>query len=283
MRLVGFGRGARDWRAGDRRPGRRVVYVAAPNMLHVELVEAACEAGKHVFCEKPVGGTPEQTVRAERAARRAGVISGVGTTTAGRRWSACGAADRGRRAGRDHQLPRPLLLHVRGRPAGLLSWRFRSTRPATASPPTSSATPSTSRTCCSGRSRAWSGTDRDLIRERPIAQPGAGPLRRGRPGDPTGEVTNEDYAGDACEFASGVRGTFEASRAIVGPESRWRSTSTAPRRAGLEPREAQRAGALPPHDDLGSGYTTVFAGDRFPYHGHFVPGGATASASRTWS
>ena len=47
-------------------------------MLHLELVEAAAQAGKHVFCEKPVGGTPEQTVRAERAARRAGRDHGRG-------------------------------------------------------------------------------------------------------------------------------------------------------------------------------------------------------------
>jgi predicted dehydrogenase len=26
--------------------------------------------------------------------------------------------------------------------------------------------------------------------------------------------------------------------------------------------------------DRGSGYTTVLGGDRFPYHGHFVPGSA---------
>ena len=49
-----------------------MVFIAAPNMLHVELVEAAAAAGKHVFCEKPVGGTPAQTVRAEKAARRGG-------------------------------------------------------------------------------------------------------------------------------------------------------------------------------------------------------------------
>ena len=29
------------------------------------------------------------------------------------------------------------------------------------------------------------------------------------------------------------------------------------------------------------GFTTVFGGDRFPYHGNFVPGAATASASKT--
>ena len=32
-------------------------------------------------------------------------------------------------------------------------------------------------------------------------------------------MTNEDYAGMLCEFAGGARGTFEASRTIVGPES----------------------------------------------------------------
>ena len=31
-----------------------------------------------MFCEKPVGGTPRQTVTAERVARHAGVITGVG-------------------------------------------------------------------------------------------------------------------------------------------------------------------------------------------------------------
>jgi predicted dehydrogenase len=27
-------------------------------------------------------------------------------------------------------------------------------------------------------------------------------------------------------------------------------------------------------DDLATGYRTVYGGDRFPYHGHFVPGSA---------
>ena len=74
----GFERGTDDWRWVIDDPGVDAVWIAAPNMLHVELVEAAAEAGKHVFCEKPVGGTPEQTVRAERAVRRAGVVGGVG-------------------------------------------------------------------------------------------------------------------------------------------------------------------------------------------------------------
>ena len=74
----GFGRATEDWRRVVDDPAVDVVVIAAPNTLHVELVEVAAQAGKHVFCEKPVGGTPEQTVRAERAVRRAGVIGGVG-------------------------------------------------------------------------------------------------------------------------------------------------------------------------------------------------------------
>ena len=63
------------------------------------------------------------------------------------------------------------------------------------------------------------GTTATFITERPLALPGAGHYGRGAPGDPTGAVTNEDYAGMLCEFASGARGSFESSRTIVGPES----------------------------------------------------------------
>src|SRR3954453_215593 len=71
MRSFGFEQGTQDWRRVMDDADVEVVVIAAPNMPHVELIEAACAAGKHVFCEKPVGGTPEQTVRAERAAPQA--------------------------------------------------------------------------------------------------------------------------------------------------------------------------------------------------------------------
>ena len=94
-------------------------------MLHEELCVAAAEAGKHVFCEKPVGGTPEQTARVEKAAREAGVITGVGYNY---RWAPLVIYAR--------QLIEAGVLgeitNYRGRffsmygsdPMGLLSWRF---------------------------------------------------------------------------------------------------------------------------------------------------------------
>ena len=65
----GFEEAAEDWRQVIEHPDVDVVFVTAPNMLHVDLCVAAAEAGKHVFCEKPVGGTPEQTATVEKATR----------------------------------------------------------------------------------------------------------------------------------------------------------------------------------------------------------------------
>ena len=74
----GFGHGSVDWNDLIANDDIDVVVICAPNMLHEPIAIAAAEAGKHVFCEKPVGGTPEQTVRIEAATRAAGVITGVG-------------------------------------------------------------------------------------------------------------------------------------------------------------------------------------------------------------
>src|SRR5204862_4910512 len=121
----GYARGATDWRTVMDDPAVDVVFIAAPNMLHLELIEAAAQAGKHVFCEKPVGGTPEQTVRAERAARAAGVISGVGYNY---RWAPL--VQYARQLIADGRLGE--ITNYRGRffsmygsdPLGVLSWRF---------------------------------------------------------------------------------------------------------------------------------------------------------------
>ena len=54
-------------------PDVDVVNIAAPNGLHLKMVRAAAAAGKHIFCEKPVGKDPAETMLCEQAAREAGV------------------------------------------------------------------------------------------------------------------------------------------------------------------------------------------------------------------
>ncbi|QFS83043.1 Gfo/Idh/MocA family protein [Roseivivax sp. THAF197b] len=55
----GFARPARDWRAVIEDPAVDVVSITTPNGLHRPMAEAALEAGKHVWLEKPMALTLE--------------------------------------------------------------------------------------------------------------------------------------------------------------------------------------------------------------------------------
>ena len=75
---VGFETTTDDWRAVIDDPRVEVVNVTLPNVMHREVAVAALEAGKHVWVEKPVGRGLEDTAAVADAARRAGVVTGVG-------------------------------------------------------------------------------------------------------------------------------------------------------------------------------------------------------------
>ena len=55
-----------------------LVVVASPTYLHAEQVIAAAEAGKHVFCEKPIARTRDDAEAMVRACSAAGVRLAVG-------------------------------------------------------------------------------------------------------------------------------------------------------------------------------------------------------------
>jgi myo-inositol 2-dehydrogenase / D-chiro-inositol 1-dehydrogenase len=59
-------------------PAVEAVVIAAPARFHAGLVVAAAEAGKGVFCEKPMALTLADADRATAAARAAGVVLQVG-------------------------------------------------------------------------------------------------------------------------------------------------------------------------------------------------------------
>jgi len=277
---VGFREAVEDWRAVVDHPDVDVVYVTAPNMMHEEIAIAAAEAGKSVFCEKPVGGTPDQTVRIEAAARRAGVITGVGYNY---RWAplvqhAKALIDSGRLGE---------ITNYRGRffsmygadPMGLLSWRFLVDEAGygVSSDILSHAVDLAHMLI--GPITEVSGTRETFIRDRPLPKAGGTHYDRGQPGDPTGAVTNEDYAAAMVRFANGARGTFESSRAIIGPESQMAFDVYGTKGAlrwNLETMNEMQVFLVDDEGGAPRGYTTVYAGDRYPYHGHFVPGDANA-------
>src|SRR5690242_12192126 len=65
----GWDEAATDWRAVIDRPDIDVVDVATPNHLHAEIAIAAAQAGKIVFCEKPLALSAEEGTRMVEAAR----------------------------------------------------------------------------------------------------------------------------------------------------------------------------------------------------------------------
>ena len=62
---LGFEAYTTDWREVINHPDVQAVNIASPNFLHLEMVKAATEAGLHVYCKKPVGATPDETVEIE--------------------------------------------------------------------------------------------------------------------------------------------------------------------------------------------------------------------------
>lgn len=58
-----------EWRKIIDRKDIEAVFIATPPHLHSEMAVAALQAGKHVYCEKPIGITPEQVRDVVKAAR----------------------------------------------------------------------------------------------------------------------------------------------------------------------------------------------------------------------
>lgn len=274
----GFREATADWRAVIDHPDVDIVYVTAPNMMHEEVAVAAAEAGKAVFCEKPVGGTPDQTVRVAAAAASAGVVTGVGYNY---RWAPLVQHAK-------HLIDSGALGQItnyRGRffsmygsdPMGLLSWRFLVDQAGYGVSSDILSHAVDLATMLIGPITSVSGTMETFIKDRPLPREGGTHYDRGRPGDPTGAVTNEDYAAAMVVFGNGARGTFESSRAIVGPESQMAFDVYGTKGALRWNLETMNELEVFIVDETGTaprGYTKVYAGDRYPFHGHFVPGDA---------
>ncbi len=62
-----------DWRALVEREDIDAIDIASPNDTHAPVAKAAAEAGKMVFCEKPLGRTLEEAEQMVEAVERAGV------------------------------------------------------------------------------------------------------------------------------------------------------------------------------------------------------------------
>lgn len=74
----GFARSTADWRELVADPAVDVVSITAPNAFHADMAVAALEAGKHVWCEKPMATSEADAARMLAAARASGRVAVLG-------------------------------------------------------------------------------------------------------------------------------------------------------------------------------------------------------------
>ena len=122
-----------------------------------------------------------------------------------------------------------------------------------------------------------------FVSDRPVPTSGSGThYDRGKPGDPAGEVTNEDYVGALVEFANGARGTLEADRSIFGPQSSMAFEINGSR--GLPPgitRSSTNCGSIWPRNSRTTGSSRCWPGTPSPVRATSFPGAAIRSDTRT--
>lgn len=75
---LGWRRSSGDWREVVADPRIDAVVVATPPDTHRAIVLAALAAGKHVFCEKPLGFSAAESLQLVQAAEAAGLANMVG-------------------------------------------------------------------------------------------------------------------------------------------------------------------------------------------------------------
>ena len=271
----GFERYTTDWREVIADPAVEVVNVAAPNGQHLEINQAAAQAGKHILCEKPVGKDPGETIQSAAAARRAGVLTFVGYNY---RWApVVQYAHRLIAAGK---LGR--LTHYHGRflngyaadPHAFLSWRFEREHGLGTLSDLLSHVIDLAHLLAGPIARVTSD-QAIFIRQRPLPQPGSGThYDVGRSDGPQGAVTNEDYVSALVRLANGAHGLLDACRAINGAKCDMafeiHGTNGAIKwtMERMNELHVQWRNEANPAED---GYTTLLSGPAHPYHRHFNP------------
>jgi len=271
QRRFGFERYTTDWREVVADPDVHIVNITAPNYLHLEIAQAATNAGKHIFCEKPAGRTLEETRSIAESVQRAGVLSWVGFNY---RWAP--VVQHARQLISDGKLGS--ITHYRSRflagyasdPLTVCSWRFQ-------------------------RELAGYGTLGDLMPHvLDMAHFMVGPVTRvignahtfvpRRPQIPTGtgthftvgnadvleDVTNEDYVGALAQFENGAQGSFEACRVITGPQVQFSFEVNGTE--GALRWDLERMNEIEIYLPEYRGEVRILSGPDHPDHVHFNPG-----------
>ncbi len=216
----GYERVTGDWRDVVTADDVDLIVACLPPVLNTEVVVAAAAAGKHVVCEKPLGGSAESAAAMLRACRAAGVFHGL---AAGYRWSPAvrqiRELIRSGELGEIRSLRASFMLDYAADPDVPLLWRFRK---ALSGGGIAIDTGYHLVDCARflvGEIATVQALASTFIAERPL--PGADATgNRGGGSDGssrgTGLVDVEDAAAALLTFENGAYGVLETSRVAIG-------------------------------------------------------------------
>jgi predicted dehydrogenase len=272
---VGFERTTEDWRAVVEHPEVEAISVTTPNALHREMAIAAVEAGKHVWVEKPVGRGLEDTLAVADAARRAGVVSGVGFC-----YRFAPAVQHARRLieagdiGDVNHYRGVFLADYANRPDAAASWRFFRADAGSGALGDLMAHIVDMTHYLVGPIERLSGRTATIFPRRPPLAVGEGTHFSRVETDELVDVDNEDWAGALVELGGGTFGSLEASRVIVGPHVKLRFEVHGTH--GALAWELERMNELErfqlAENGRDEGYMRVVAGAQHPDFAAFQPG-----------
>ena len=245
-----------------------IVDICTPPNLHMSIGIAAAAAGKHVYCEKPLGRNSHETLSLWQAARDHGVSNFVGFNY---RWSP--AIQYARELITQGALGEPWHFHstyntwAGADPSSPWSWRYdRATAGHGAVSDVGSHVFDMARFLV-GEITDLTGFTQCVVRERPVTDGRHGPKSRMLP------VTNDDAWGAVFKFVNGATGVAEGSRVAAGSTVcftievsgsegavRWDLT----RMNELEVYRRQSESRL-------EGFTQILMGPSHPFQGTFVP------------
>ncbi|WP_057914693.1 Gfo/Idh/MocA family protein [Peribacillus muralis] len=205
-----------DWKKLIKRDDIDLIDIVTPNNSHAEIAIAAAEAGKHVFCEKPLAMTLEQSKRMLEAVEKHKVIHMVNHNY--RFVPAVQLAknliDNGR-LGKIFHIRVTYLQDWIMDPQFPLTWRLDKVVSGSGSHGDLAAHSIDLARFLNGEFKEVSGILETFINQRPIVTSSSGLNGKGA-SDKTGTVDVDDTSIFIARFENGSIGTFEATRFAGG-------------------------------------------------------------------
>lgn len=204
-----------DWRKLVERPDIDLVDIGSPGSTHAEIAIAAAQAGKHVYCEKPLANSLEECRQMVAAVRQAGVANMINFN-----YRKCPAVALAKQMIDSDEIGE--VRHVRCTylqdwlvdPNFPMNWRMRKETAGSGALGDLGAHSVDLARFLVGDIQQVVGETKTFITERPAE--GASDGLTATAGEGTEPVTVDDYMMFLARFASGALGTFEATRLAPG-------------------------------------------------------------------